>query len=191
MINVTLSGNKADQGGGVYNSKNTTRLINATISGNSATDKGGGMFVEDAKTDVINSIIWNNQMKGDTGTILTNITKDGSSVISLTHSLVEGSGGSTGWTLGTSYENGGGNIDEDPKFITPVDPSTAFTTDGNLRLKGNSPAVDVGNNAYVIGVPTDLDGFGRVVDGNLDGTPTVDMGAYEVQIYCYLPMLFR
>jgi hypothetical protein len=28
---------------------------------------------------------------------------------------------------------------------------------------------------------TDMDGNRRIVDGNSDGTPTVDMGAYELQ----------
>ena len=93
--------------------------------------------------------------------------------------------------------DGGENIDENPMFITPVDPSNAPTTAGNLRLQDGSPAIDAGDNTFVIGVLTDLDGEPRIVDGNLDGTPTVDLGAYETQIYVtqiyvgYLPLIFR
>ena len=91
--------------------------------------------------------------------------------------------------------DGGGNIDEDPLFITPVDPSTAPTTVGNLRLAAVSPAVDMGANVYVENVPNDLDGNPRIVDGNKDGTPTVDMGAYEYQLpYIYdvkLPLILN
>jgi len=84
----------------------------------------------------------------------------------------------------------GFNEDTDPLFITPVDPATAPTADGNLRLTKSSPAVDKGNNDY-ISVDFDLDNKARKVDGNLDGTPTVDMGAYETQIYYYLPLINR
>jgi hypothetical protein len=96
------------------------------------------------------------------------------------HSLAQGAGasGSDSW-VGGSFFDGRGNIDEDPLFITPVDPSTAPTTTGNLRLGTGSPAIDTGDNTFVIGVPTDLDGEARVKDGDGDGTATVDMGAYE------------
>jgi hypothetical protein len=88
--------------------------------------------------------------------------------------------------------DGGGNIDKDPIFILGIDPSSAPTTTGNLRLKTGSPAIDAGDNTYIAGFPTDLDGEARMVDGNLDGTGTVDMGAYETQIYYnYLPLIFR
>jgi len=43
-----------------------------------------------------------------------------------------------------------------------------------LRLQSNSPCINVGNNAYVVG-STDLDGRPRIVGG------MVDMGAYEFQ----------
>jgi hypothetical protein len=45
---------------------------------------------------------------------------------------------------------------------------------GNLRLQTNSPCINAGNNAAILG-NTDLDGRPRVVGG------TVDVGAYEFQ----------
>jgi hypothetical protein len=62
--------------------------------------------------------------------------------------------------------NGVGNITNDPLFVNYAG--------GNLRLQSNSPCINSGNNAYVVG-STDLDGRPRIVGG------TVDMGAYEFQ----------
>jgi len=69
--------------------------------------------------------------------------------------------------LGT---DGGGNIDQDPMFVA--------SEDDDLRLSIGSPCIDAGDNAS-ISVPNDLDGNPRFIDGNCDGTVTVDMGAYE------------
>ncbi len=144
--------------------------------------------------NVYNSILWNNKDISSTETINANISNN-SALIILTHSLVEGSGGSgSGW-IGGSYWDGLENIDEDPLFVTPVNPGDAPTSAGNLRLQEGSPAIDKGDNDFVTYVSTDLDGNPRIVDGNLDGTPTVDMGAYEYQIpYIYdinLPLVSR
>jgi len=45
---------------------------------------------------------------------------------------------------------------------------------GNFRLQTNSPCINAGNNAYVVG-SIDLDGRPRIVGG------TVDIGSYEFQ----------
>ena len=141
--------------------------------------------------DVRNTILWNNKDKSGIVTISASILNS-SAKTTLSHSLVEASGGSGGSWIGGSYVDGGGNIDKDPQFITPVDPSTTPTTIGNLRLQISSPAIDAGDNTYITGVPTDLDGSPRIADGNLDGIQTVDMGAFEFPIYEeYLVLLFR
>jgi hypothetical protein len=63
-----------------------------------------------------------------------------------------------------------GNISVDPRFVSS-------SLDFHLDLA--SPAIDAGSN-LAPGVPgTDFAGSARVLDGNSDGTATVDMGAFE------------
>jgi len=198
LTNVVFSGNSAIRNGGaIYNygylGTSSPSLSNVTFSGNSAGESGGAMYnYGEHGTSIVqvyNSILWNNNDSSGTGTISATIYNN-SALIILTQSLVEGSGGSgSGW-IGGSYWDGEGNIDEDPLFITPISPTTAPTTTGNLRLENGSPAIDAGDNDYV-DVPTDLDGEVRIKDGNGDGTETVDMGAYEFGDETYIPLIFR
>jgi len=64
--------------------------------------------------------------------------------------------------------------------VTDYNPKYVSTTLGaeNYRLQSNSWLVDAGNNANVDGT-IDLDQAPRIQDGNVDGTETVDLGAYE------------
>ena len=74
----------------------------------------------------------------------------------------------------TTPDSGGiGNITNAPLFIDPEN--------GDFRLLATSPCIDAGNNAYAA-TTNDLGGSERIIDGDLDGTATVDMGAYEFQI---------
>ncbi|HUW33382.1 MAG TPA: right-handed parallel beta-helix repeat-containing protein [Planctomycetota bacterium] len=94
---------------------------------------------------------------------------------------------------------GPGNIDADPLFVdpghwddagTPSDHSDDTFTLGDYHLLPGSPCIDAGTNDVdnpdtpeIETLPaTDIAGLPRVIDGNLDGTATVDIGAYE-----YLP----
>jgi len=198
LINVTFSGNGSSlYGGAMYNTSrnggtSSPTLTNVTFSGNSAGWNGGALY--NFGTDgnsipvVRNSILWNNKDSSGTGTISATIYNKNAST-TLIHSLVQGSLPGGSW-IGGSYVNGGANIDTDPLFITQVDPDTTPTTAGNLRLSNGSPAVDKGNNAFV-SVDFDLDNKLRIVDGDFDGTPTVDMGAYEFGGVTYIPLIFR
>jgi len=76
--------------------------------------------------------------------------------------------------LCAGLEGTGGNISADPLFLES-------STGSTYRLQGASPAIDTGYNGSPNLPPRDLSDNPRIVDGNLDGTAVVDMGAYEFQ----------
>ncbi len=176
LTNVTFSGNMANNnGGGMRNINSSPTLTNVTFSGNMANNNGGGMLNQDSSNPTLrNVIIWGNTAPNNPG-----MSNEGSTP-TITHSNVQGCGGSSAWQTACGT-NGGGNIDANPLF---VDPGA-----GNLRLQASSPAINRGNNAFVpSGVTTDLAGQPRIVGG------TVDMGAYEYQGSVYavsLPLVVR
>ena len=65
--------------------------------------------------------------------------------------------------------SGPGEISADPKFRN--------APYGDYGLSLDSPAIDAGTNTDA--PPRDLDGVARPQDGNSDGVPVVDMGAFE------------
>ena len=178
VSNVIFSGNSATSGGGVYNVISNPTIINATFSGNSATH-GGGMFNRlGSNPTIVNTIFWGNSVAGITNTVMASLEND-SSTVNISHSLVQNSGGSGSWDSAAGTD-GGNNIDSDPLFVSPVVPSTAPTTTGDLSLQLASPAIDVGNTVSYTAVTTattDLAGNPRIFN------TIIDMGAYEVNEY--------
>ncbi|MBU1693273.1 MAG: hypothetical protein KKC51_04850 [Verrucomicrobia bacterium] len=64
---------------------------------------------------------------------------------------------------------GEGNIASPPQFLDPAS--------SNFHLAYGSPCIDSGNN--LPGITDDIEGTVRPLDGNFNGTPDFDMGAYE------------
>ena len=65
-----------------------------------------------------------------------------------------------------------GNISANPRFIDNV---------SNFELRPTSPAIDAGTNSVPNLPHKDFSGQPRIVDGDGNGTATIDMGACEFQ----------
>lgn len=172
--NVTINNSivETSVGRGIFCNASTVEISNSLISHNSTAGvslyyspciidgctiaNNGGTYGavawnDNASLDIINTIVW-----GNTDPQLSeNSLAPGSQI-----AFCDIQGGYTGT----------GNIDADPLF--------ADASVGDYHLQPGSPCIDTADNTAVTD-PNDLDGLLRIVDGNCDGTPTVDMGAYE------------
>jgi predicted outer membrane repeat protein len=177
ITNCSLSGNSASEsGGGIYNRDSFAFLTNCSLSGNSAL-LGGGIYGDTfigadgdpfVRSRLTNCILWNNRDSSGVGTANSSVTRrSGPSPIYL-HCLVQGFNPSgTGNLDGTNALN-------NPRFAIPVDPASAPTTSGDLRLLAGSPALDAGNDTRN---PTMSD-----LAGNPRKIGTIDLGALEGEV---------
>jgi parallel beta-helix repeat protein/predicted outer membrane repeat protein len=166
ITNCTFSGNSASSGGAVgcidYSSPTIT---NCTFSGNSASS-GGAVYCDSSSPTITNSIMWSNSAA------LGNEIYVYNSLASVTLSNSDVTSGGYGGITGNITENS--CIHLDPLFFD--------AGNGNYHLQAGSPCIDAGDSSLVPeGITTDLDGNPRILDGNSDGTATVDIGAYEYQ----------
>ncbi len=147
-------------GGGLFNLNTSPVVRNCVFIGNKAID-GGGIYNYAGEPVFINCIIRLNIAVKSNNEIHNN---DSLPVISFSN--IYGSGGSgSGWK-GKYGVDGGGNIDEDPFFVSPAEK--------NFRLMFESPCIDMGDpDSKIQPGATDLDGNPRIDNG------IVDMGAYE------------
>ena len=151
ITNSVFDSNNAPFGGAIYVDNNNATIVNSTFANNQA-DNGAAIFSlleGEERPTVTNSIIYDNQ-----GNAIAN--EGGTTVV--TDSIVQG-----------GYE-GGGNLDSDPLFLD--------SENSDLRIAGNSPGIDVGNNEVVADLdptnpPQDIAGIPRIFNN------TVDLGAYE------------
>lgn len=175
LTNAVISKNTASNGAGIYNtSGSSATLTNVTFSGNSANPgQAGGIYNTSGGTPyastmaIRNSILW-----GDSNSEIYNETSGTPSTSNFTYSLAQGCNPGGAWTAACGVNGGNILADGDPLFVDP--------TQGNLRLRTASAAIDKGNNAIISSGATDLDGNPRILNG------TVDLGAYEYQNYAPL-----
>ena len=172
IVNSTISGNATDVfGGGLANgggSSSNVTLSNVTVSGNTAV-AGGGVVNTNGVVRLSNTIVAGNSDLGsapDCGE--QTIHSDGYNLIGSTVgcSFVPATGdildqGAAG--LGPLTDNGGGS------------PTHALLPGSRAIESGNPAGCREENNLLL---STDQTGESRTVDGDVDGIPVCDIGAY-------------
>jgi hypothetical protein len=201
----TLHKNLSDVGGGIAVGQGQLTLNSSTVSGNVVTSDGGGLWAAGASTAVTvnHSTIAANRagtrgggirIDSSGGTITLNhsiVADNAADIASDDVSSVESVVFDHGWVEdGTGFTPTGGL-----QFIG-VDPQlTALGDHGGTNLihalAAGSPAIDAGNLFFAPPPANDQRGapFVRVVDGNGDSTPRIDIGAYERQTLPNLNLL--
>jgi hypothetical protein len=178
LVNCIFTGNSGLIGSAIFSGYNNTddhsaySLINSVVYGNF---KNNSWYWLDAALVSMFSNYWgfhpqikNTIIRENSGT-----AADGywSGTFEFYNCDVQGSGGSTGWSLEYGVDKGN-NIDTDPLFVEP--------NSGNFRLQDLSPCINAGNNSFVpASVPFDMDGATRIQEN-------VDLGAYEKNLLLYL-----
>ncbi|MDB4484503.1 hypothetical protein N9044_01790, partial [bacterium] len=167
LSNCSFQGNSASFGGGIFNTFSSPTLNNCSFQGNNAYLNGGGIFNTAASPILNNCIIWNNRDSSGTTTEDSSIFNDNSNptysyclIANLSKASLD------------SDPSPKTNFDpSDPLFNSEIDPASAPTIGGNLRLLTGSPALNVGDDNSNSSA-TDLAGNPRKIG-------TIDLGAYE------------
>ncbi len=165
LKNVIITANIAnDRGGGIYcNQYSSITLGNVTIIGNSAASGGGIYSYFGNSVNITNTIMWNDNPEEIVLFHFTDtITINFSDVLGGEAGIV---GGTVNWLEG--------NINEDPLFTGG--------SEHPYSLSDGSPCIDSGTpDTTGLNLPLgDVIGNKRIWDGDGDGIAVVDMGAYE------------
>jgi Bacterial Ig domain len=160
-----ITGNHASEGGGIHSAAAASAIINNTIADNDSRGESSGIFMFGYKgLQLINNII-----VAKPGQV--SLRCNGTAAPNARFNNIFSAGGpaSSGACSGLTGTNG--NISADPLFIAP--------TQGDYHLHQISPSIDAGDNQAPNLPDTDIDGNPRILDGNGDGTATIDMGIDE------------
>ncbi len=212
LIGSAVVGNLAHrQGGGIFVDSGTVSLDNSTIEGNISEESGGGLYQDEdifLSSLSLNNVTFSNNRAEQGGGIYTK----GHTV--LRNSILAGNAAPTAPDCLGTINSGGYNLigkqtGECASTSAPGDLLGVSARLGPLMgspayhpLSRGSPAIDAGNPlgcADWNGDPltTDQRGAPRPVDGNRDGTPVCDIGAYEYDpsndplSYTFVPMMLR
>lgn len=185
--NCVLMGNVADRGGAFYLDYSRLSLVNTVIAGNngelSGSPYGGGLYLYNtSELEIINTTISAN--KG------ASIYRESGTITAVKNSIINNPGVYTSYlaedkvtnsivqSVTTSGGSGGTNLagTTNPQFVNGRTAADAPFTNGDYRLKTNSPVLNKGADAHY---PGDL-----VNDTDPSGKPrrsgsSIDMGAYE------------
>ncbi len=170
ITNNIVTGNIAtDNGGGIYcRDACNADLLNNTIHGNSAGIAGGGFFCTDlSDPTVINTILWNNNAPSGP-----EIALSACSTLAISFCDVAGGQAPVAIDGGATLNWGSGQIDSDPLFVNAAA--------GDFHLTWNSPCRAVGNSAAPFLPAGDFEGDPRTMGGK------VAIGADAFYFHLYL-----
>ncbi len=168
LTNTIIHGNTAAYyGGGIANFNASPVLTNVTIARNKVSNpagRGSGMYGNASSPTVYNSILWENDINGNTGIPGADIDRTGSGTLTLKNSMTQS------YTTGNPIDNN----------LTGIDPLFTDAANGDYELTYRSRAINAGNNALYAGLDEqtkDLAGNARVFEFTNGGI--IDLGAYE------------
>ncbi len=167
ISNSIITNNWALVGGGgiCAGAGGEVMVVNCTLVGNDCgpdgstfcTGAAGLSLGNPGYATIVNSIFWNGyEDKREIGSV--------HAPPSVTYSLIKGG------------FDGEGNIACDPLYC---DPGFLNSSADDYRLIADSLCIDTGNNSAPQIPVSDIEGNPRIIDGDGDGTATVDMGADE------------
>jgi hypothetical protein len=177
--NNIIFGNTASLVGGGFGFMTVSgqlSIINNTIFQNEVTDpaaESGGLYIQVddgggaglGRADIYNNIVWGNIAAGNGADIYIEDDRNGDGAEGIIN-LFNNDFSDVYIVDGDQYSIGD-NIDSDPLFSL------------DLHIPSDSPCIDAGDNSAPNLPATDYDGNSRILDGDADGTETVDMGADE------------
>jgi len=193
VTQVTLEGNKADAGGGLFNGLGgVVTLSGVTFAKNAATTGGGGLSNYGTATLQRVTMVDNTAPAGAGGAI----QRASAVSTTLVNTIVKGKDTCDGpvTSVGTNIESlnlcglamAGDLVSTDPLLSKLVSFSDLVETEIPLSRfyvpSATSPAIDAGNNTFS---QYDQRGAGSIVDGNADGISRVDIGAIEAGANIY------
>jgi predicted outer membrane repeat protein len=159
ISNCEISNNMAAKGGGIYVGSSTSEVTNCTIVGNLAESGGGGIFITIVDPLILptitHSILWGNTDDAHLGDQI-----QPAIYLNVSYSNVD----QDGFTGAHSH-----NIRQNPLFVNEAN--------NDFNLSTGSPCIDKG--LFIRLHAPDLNGNYRVFDGDGNGIPIVDIGAYE------------
>jgi fibronectin-binding autotransporter adhesin len=175
---LTVTGGKADFGGGLYNDGGTLSLTECTVSGNSATFGGGVANVKSGTTTLADSTVSSNSASTTGGGLVSNSGTLELTNTTVSHNSAGYGGGLANLTTGTATviggtfsgntasNQGGGLFSNGPSLSltgttvsgnsTPGRGGGLFNNGGTLELTG---ATVTGNSAYTAWQPSDGGGL--------------------------------
>ena len=170
IVQNLITGNSSSGDTGIFWSVPPAVLVNNTIT-DGATSTGSSTGVVVASSVNSSIVIANNIIVASN--VATNAFYCGAGSIPVPSNFHNNDVFST---KGTAY---GGTCTDQSGANENLSVSPDFVSHGNFRLKGGSPAIDVGSNTAPDLPSTDLAGNPRIINGNGLPNPIVDMGAYE------------